>query len=106
MGADIFLFRPGDIGTIRTYTDVIEDFVTGLDKIDFSAIDAISGMVGHQRLAFLGSGAFTGGILFRADGEFRIIGDTVEVDVNGNGIVDFLIQVHSTGALTETDFVL
>ena len=105
-GADRFIFLTDDIGTFWTSTDVIEDFVNGQDKINLAAIDAVSGIEGIQRLAFLGSGAFTGGRLFRADGEFRINGSTVEVDVNGNGIADFLIEVHSTSALTRSDFVL
>jgi len=67
-GADIFAFTAA--GHSRDYAhrsdgkklmpDILADFVSGTDKIDLAAIDAIAGTAGDDAFSFIGTGAFTG----------------------------------------------
>ena len=92
--------------------DQILDFVTGLDKIDLSTLDAKIGTKKNDAFQFVGTGAFTG-----AAGQLRY--ETVDVagtagdytkilgDLNGDKIADFeIILVGNTSPLHSTDFIL
>jgi hypothetical protein len=82
---------------------------SGLDKIDFSPIDAngTNGAI-NDAFTFIGNQAF-GGVA----GQLRVY-DTadaqiIEGDVNGDGVADFAIEVAKnpfTLTLTAADFVL
>ncbi len=90
--------------------DQILDFVTGLDKIDLSTMDAKIGTKKNDAFQFIGTSAFTG-----AAGQLRY--ETVDLagtandytkilgDLNGDRIADFeIILVGNTGPLHSTDF--
>ena len=92
--------------------DQILDFVTGLDKIDLSTLDAKIGTKKNDAFQFVGTGAFTG-----AAGQLRY--ETVDVagtagdytkilgDLNGDKIADFeIILVGNTSPLHSADFIL
>jgi Ca2+-binding RTX toxin-like protein len=101
-GADSFVFTvTGDSPTGGR--DVILDFNSGEgDRIDLSAIDAISG---GKNNAFTFAAGFThvaGQLTSTAEGDHYV----VQGDVNGDGLADFAIEVHSTTTLFEADFVL
>lgn len=86
--------------------DVISDFRSGEDKIDLSAIDAISSTPENDPFTFIGTGAFSS----RA-GELRLEyheGAThVLADVDGDGHADMTIVVITTGPeLQPIDFLL
>lgn len=92
--------------------DQILDFVTGLDKIDLSTMDAKIGTKKNDAFQFIGTSAFTG-----AAGQLRYetvdlagtVGDYTKIlgDLNGDKIADFeIILVGSAGTLLSTDFIL
>ncbi|HEY0326740.1 MAG TPA: M10 family metallopeptidase C-terminal domain-containing protein, partial [Allosphingosinicella sp.] len=93
-GVDTFAWRSiGDAQT--TNPDRILDFVQGSDKIDLSAIDAISGTPANDAFSFIGTNAFTG-----TAGQVRYAVDAngvnVYADVDGNGLADLHIIVNGT----------
>lgn len=110
--ADIFVFtRTGDSralalrsdgGKIRP--DIIGDFVSGLDKIDLSAIDANRDTGVDDAFTFIAGAAFSGhaGQLrcTGSGGIMRIMGD-----VDGDARADFSI-LATTPILSATDFIL
>ncbi|MFO1091034.1 MAG: M10 family metallopeptidase C-terminal domain-containing protein [Hyphomicrobiales bacterium] len=102
-GADRFDFdtiadsRPG------SQMDVIQDFVSGVDKIDLSTIDANTGRAGDQ--AFTRVDVFTGlaGQLTAVKVGSDVI---VSGDINGDRLADFQIKLASVAAITAADFIL
>lgn len=106
-GADTFRFLSlADFGgAVPATADIIADFNHGDgDRIDLSAIDAITGGI-DDAFTFIGSDAFS-----HTAGELRyqIAGaDTfVSADVDGNGVADLMIRLTGHTALTGTDFLL
>ena len=113
-GGDSFLFGVStDIGTVASH-DAIWDFeaggttaATAVDHIDLNLIDAIARSTNrNDAFSFIGSSAFSN----RA-GELRVemTGDHVANilgDTNGDGVADFVLEVHYTGTLDASDFVL
>ncbi|WP_161790307.1 calcium-binding protein [Inquilinus limosus] len=105
-GADRFVFSAlGDSG-IGAKADLVTDFSSAEgDKIDLSAVDADTGVIGNQAFAFIGTAAFT-----HNAGELRIVtggGQTnVLADVNGDGVADFQIHFAGSPPLTAGDFHL
>lgn len=104
LGADRFAFAAGDSLTLNT-ADRIVDFSTAQgDRIDLTAIDAITGG-GDNAFSFIGSAAFS-----NVAGQLRtevIFGNTyVMGDVNGDGVADFFIKLDGTVPLGAGDFML
>ena len=92
--------------------DQILDFVSGLDKIDLSTMDAKTGTKKNDAFQFIGASAFTG-----AAGQLRYetvdlagtSGDYTKImgDLNGDKITDFeIVLVGNTGSLQAADFIL
>ena len=85
--------------------DAILDFAAG-DRIDLSAIDAITGGA-NNAFAFIGGGAFSS-----TAGELHVTGAganwTLEGDTNGDGVADFAVAITTPGGhvFTALDFVL
>ncbi|MFS0737483.1 M10 family metallopeptidase C-terminal domain-containing protein [Sphingomonas sp. 1P06PA] len=107
-GADRFLFRPGDTGTTAATADQILDFShADGDRIDLSAVDAVSGVANDQAFAFVGTQAFSG-----TAGELRVEGSGTSIqlwgDVNGDRVADIVVLVGVAGgvALVAADIVL
>jgi hypothetical protein len=95
-GNDTFIFT-----AIDSAIDVIVDFTRGRDRIDLSAIDAITGTTANDAFSFIGSSAFS-----NIAGQVRFAGDFVYGDVNGDGVADFTIQLTGVTVLGAADFVL
>ena len=104
-GVDTFVFAAIADSAVGAGRDLISDFDQGIDKINVSGIDAITGGV-DEAFSFIGGADFSG-----AAGELRFFqtasGNTiVEADTNGDGVADF--QIACTGIIdfTAGDFVL
>lgn len=104
-GADRFLFDDGDTGATFATGDTVQDFSRAQgDRIDLSAVDAITGG-GDDGFTFIGGGAFTG-----VAGELRVVtsgtNQFVQGDLDGNGTADLFITVAGAAPLVAADFVL
>jgi serralysin len=97
-GTDLFVFGPGDAPGPRA-KERVEDFVSGEDVVDLSAVDADAGTEGDQ--AFHLVEAFTGTageLVFRRG---ALLGDT-----NGDAVADMAIQLRGVTALAGGDLIL
>ena len=95
-GADTFVYNlTGDSG-VGTVRDVIADFISGVDKLDFSAIDANTATVlpANEAFTFIGTGAFTAAAQVR----YQLI------DTDANGSLDSTLVRGNVNAATGTDF--
>jgi VCBS repeat-containing protein len=105
-GADTFRYASVTDSVVGD-ADQILDFTPGTDKIDLSAIDAISSTPENDAFTFSEDGTF-----HQIAGELRSYDSGngswfVEGDTNGDGSADFQIEVFTTNAepLIATDFV-
>ena len=103
--ADTFAFRAlVDSGVGSTARDIISGFETGLDLIDLTRIDANAGLNGNQAFTFIGTGAFT-----NVAGQLRAVhgaNSVLRADVNGDGVVDFELQLTAITAVNFNDILL
>ena len=99
-GADTFVFQT-TAQSAPAARDVIDDFASGIDRMDLRSIDANSNAVGDQAFLFIGSSAFHG-----KAGELNFRSGIVSGDVNGDGLADFQIKVMNLSALSGSDFLL
>ncbi len=108
---DIFDFNTlTESGATSATRDLIRDFSRGLDDIDLSTLDAITGG-GNNAFTFIGKSAFS-----QVAGQLRYVlfnqaGSTldhtiVEGDVNGDARADFQIDLSGLIGFTTTDFIL
>ncbi|WP_121629658.1 calcium-binding protein [Tropicibacter alexandrii] len=85
--------------------DIIRDFEDGLDIMDLSAIDAITGTPGDDAFTFIGSSGFSG-----TAGELRAVttaaATIVQADVDGDGNSDFDVFLNGVLVMDTSDFVL
>ncbi|HEY3049928.1 MAG TPA: M10 family metallopeptidase C-terminal domain-containing protein, partial [Polaromonas sp.] len=105
IGADTFVLTAlGDSG-VGALRDIITDFISGTDRIDFSGIDANTLVAGNQAFTMLGTAAF-----FGVAGQLRydVVGaDTVmQGDVNGDGVADFELQLTGIQSFVPADLLL
>ncbi|WP_018044645.1 calcium-binding protein [Methylobacterium sp. 88A] len=106
-GADTFVFKDAtDSDVAIGGRDIVKDFDFAQgDRIDFSAIDANSGLAGDQGFQFVGTQAFSG-----EAGELRMKfggGNTLlQGDTNGDGAVDFAVLLQGHHVLDNGSFVL
>jgi Ca2+-binding RTX toxin-like protein len=105
-GADIFRFRAlTDSGATAEGRDMIHGFQAGVDDINVSLIDP-SGAAGDPAFAWRGTNAFlangTAQLRFQESNGNTI----VQLDKNGDTVVDMSIGLAGSVALTQADFVL
>ena len=93
--ADVFVFRTAAEAGNGTQGDRITDFTSAADKIDLSTF-----MAGGQ---FIGATAFhaTGGMEVRYIAASHIL----QGDADGNGTIDFSLQLDGVAALSSSDFI-
>lgn len=100
-GADTFAYTSlADSGTTGATRDLIQDFAEGIDKIEVSAIDAITGGI-DDAFTFLGTATFTG-----TAGQLRyflvnnagVANDftLIELDADGNVAADSQITLKAS----------
>ncbi|MEY3308335.1 MAG: hypothetical protein RLZZ413_2373, partial [Pseudomonadota bacterium] len=104
-GADVFVFNAKitEIGRSLATNDQIVDFASGVDQIDFSAIDANTADGGNQAFTFIGSEAFYGAGQIRYDAATG----RLQGNVNSSNAADFTISLlDKPSLLLEADFIL
>ncbi|ACP22266.1 possible protease (plasmid) [Sinorhizobium fredii NGR234] len=99
-GADTFVFQT-TVQSAPAARDIIEDFASGVDRIDLRSIDANSNNSGDQAFLFIGSNAFHG----RA-GELNVKNGVIAGDINGDGLADFQVKALNLSVLSGADFFL
>jgi autotransporter-associated beta strand protein len=107
-GADVFKFRkPSDSG-LGASADVITDFLSGTDKLNFVRIDTDPFTLGDQGFVFVDTVAFTANGIAQIRWVDLGADLRVEADINGDGTADMHILLQGAGAqvLTVADFVL
>lgn len=102
-GNDVFAYLAWSDSTAGA-RDRIDDFGLG-DKIDLSAIDANAATPSNDAFTYLGNAAFS-----NVAGQLRVYQSAsswiAEGDVNGDGMVDLVIEITSDHALTGSSFFL
>ncbi|EIM31785.1 putative calcium-binding protein,FG-GAP repeat protein, partial [Leptothrix ochracea L12] len=89
-GADTFAFTSTLDSTVAR-PDQVMDFqarINPVDRIDLSAIDAMTGVPGDQAFLYIGAASFS-----QTAGELRFSGGLLSGDTNGDGVADFAIQL-------------
>jgi serralysin len=101
-GGDIFVygqFADSTVSTVRSdgrkiAADYLPDFVSGIDKIDLSVLDADVFAAGDQAFSFIGTSAFSGKsgeLRYQLNhGQLELLGD-----VHGDGLADFMIASNA-----------
>lgn len=106
-GSDVFTFIKGDTGKTAATADTILDFVSGVDQIDLSAIDANARtpLPANEAFSFIGTAAFS-----KVAGELRyeVVGADAQLsaDWNGDGKADFMVLLTGVASLSSGDFIL
>lgn len=102
-GADTFRFRADS--ALGHDVDRIADFVSGLDRIDLKAIDAIAGTGANEAFTYIAGQSF-----HAKAGELRFektaAGLRLEGDVNGDGVADFSILLVGVNTIAPSDILL
>jgi serralysin len=99
-GADLFVFKSRN-ETASGARDIIQDFVSGTDKIHLRGIDANTKISGNQAFSFIGGNAFTA-----KAGQLKFHGGVLSGDINGDAVTDFQIRLPKVLFLKSTDFYL
>ncbi|WP_299144738.1 calcium-binding protein [uncultured Tateyamaria sp.] len=89
---DTFVFYQGDSGTTAATMDVIRGFTSIIDSIDLTDFGG---------LTFVTGTAFSG-----TQSEVLFDGDFVQIDSNGDGVVDEMIELEWVNAVEAADFIL
>ena len=104
--ADNFVFALGESSASSGQHDRIIDFVSGVDRIDISAIDAIAGTAALDLFRFLGTAAFdgtAGALNYVYNSSLGVT--TLQGDTNGDRIADFAIDLVGNITLTAGDLI-
>ena len=106
---DIFDFNAITESKTGTARDKVYDFVSKIDQIDLSGIDASTVKAGNQAFAFSGNTAKANSVWYKVtdvDGDKLKDDVVVYGDVNGNATADFEIGLVGVTASAAADFVL
>jgi serralysin len=99
-GADLFVFKSrGE--TALGARDIIQDFLSGTDRIHLRGIDANTKISGNQAFSFIGGKDFT----VKA-GQLKFRDGVLSGDVNGDATADFQIRLPKVMSLKSADFYL
>lgn len=105
-GADVFVYGDTADSRVWKHRDTITDFVSGVDRIDLSAIDTDAAAAGDQGFRFLGDrGGFASlstALRYAATDD----GATLLADLDGDRKIDFAIDLAGVTSLTADDFIL
>lgn len=99
---DIFIFYAHTDSAVGAGKDIIENFVSGVDRIDLADIDANLAAVGDQGFLFGGTTARANAVWYVSTAD----GIVVRADINGNTGADFEVLLRGVTSLSGTDFIL
>ena len=102
-GSDTFVFQANSHSRVGIARDVIFDLELG-DVLDFSAIDANTGVRGNQAFTFIGAATFTAAgqlRMYEADGTWLVEGNT-----GGTIDPDFQLELRHWNGSTFSDILL
>jgi Ca2+-binding RTX toxin-like protein len=99
---DVFVFNAVTDSAKGAARDVIFDFVSGVDDISLSGIDANGSLAGNQAFTWGGTTATANAVWYTVSGANIL----VRGDVDGDAVYDFEIQIAGIGSLTNADVVL
>ena len=105
-GRDVFVFGHAKESNPKA-PDLLKKFVTGVDLIDLTALDADDDTPGNQELTFIGRNQFSD-----STGELRYVRKVQQdktiilADLDGNSEADFRVILTGAIALSDTDFSL
>jgi serralysin len=105
-GADTFVFAFGDSSAASGQHDRITDFVTGVDRIDLGAIDAIVGNAGIDLFQFIAAAGFNGTagqLNYSYNSSLGVT--TLQGDTNGDMVADFAIDFTGNVAINTSDLL-
>ena len=102
-GSDLFVFNSlTDSGLTSTTRDSISSFVSGVDRLDLSALDADSASAGDQ--AF--SGLISGSQAFTAAGQLKLVAGVLYANTDADAEAEFSVALAGVSTLAMSDFVL
>jgi Ca2+-binding RTX toxin-like protein len=108
-GADTFEYNAEtDSGNASGFWDSITDFVSGVDKIDLSGIDANTAIAGNQGFQFLTSGAaFNSATTFLAPQRlfFDTTADVLYGNTDADAAAEFAIELAGLATLIAADIM-
>ncbi|MCD6077267.1 MAG: putative Serralysin precursor [Ramlibacter sp.] len=103
-GKDLFDFnKVTDTGTMLAKSDVISGFVSGMDRIDLSTIDANTALAGNQAFTFIGAEAFSAA---NATGQVRFHNGVLYGSTDADTAVEFMVRLTGVATLTAADLLL
>ncbi|EWS65628.1 Poly(beta-D-mannuronate) C5 epimerase 7 [Hydrogenophaga sp. T4] len=110
-GLDVFDYNASnESGVGAAVRDLIADFVAGTDKLDFSTLDANTGVAGNQNFTFNATdGAlFTGAgqLVYHHEGSGANAITVIEGNLNNNLGTDFQVALVGHVSLSASDFIL
>ena len=105
-GADTFVVAALGDSEVGAGRDIITDFLSGTDRIQFTGIDANTGAAGHQAFTMINTAAFSIGVAGQLRYSFAGTDTIVEGDVDGDGVADFQIQLTGNHTITAADLVV
>ncbi|WP_378942757.1 family 16 glycosylhydrolase [Paracoccus sp. R86501] len=98
---DTFVFDEYKESRTGSGHDVVHDFVSGIDKLDFAQFDADLGQSGKQDLTFAGSSAGAHSVWIVDAGDDLLL----QADVDGDAKADFEVLIRDVAALSVDDFI-
>lgn len=100
---DVFVFESlSDTSTSAANRDIVHNFVSGVDDIELTALDANTSVAGNQAFLFGGTTAGANSVWYARSGTSII----VAADVNGDAVADFTIRVTGISQILASDFLL
>lgn len=80
--------------------DIITDFISGQDKIDFSAIDANPTVAGNQAFTLIGGAPFDAGVAGIGQLRWTLVGANTVIEAETNGLLGADFSVTLIGNFT------
>jgi serralysin len=106
-GADVFVFRAStDSLNQLGGADLITDFQVGIDRLDFSGLDADAATAGDQAFSLVLGGNAAGTIHVEHFGAGADAITQIAVNMDGDGNPDLIVQLTGNVNLGLGDFLL